>query len=179
MSTHDTTLLRPLTLDDIKPGTLVTWMIGDKEVDWGKIVYGPVEKGQEFVVNWKEDGLIIHALSSATTKNLHLTPLAWVEDKPVYPGDVLYGKWEGLKKDGYGITGVNPDGLLMDTRGIVIVSDNADLTWTPPKTKTKTKHQAWVNLYPGGTACAHSSEAEANARAGSARIECRLIEWES
>ncbi len=174
MSTHDATLLRPLTLDDIKPGTLVTRLIGDKEVDWGEIVYGPVEKGQEFVANWKEDGLVVHSLTSATTKNLHLTPLAWVEDKPVYPGDVLYGKWPDAEKGGYVVGDTLARGrFLTDDKGIVLTDSVERLTWTPPKAK----HQAWVNLYPDGTACAHSSEAEANRHATLDRDECRLIEW--
>lgn len=176
MSKHDLNLLRPLTLDDIKPDTIVTWVVGDKEVDWGEIVYGPTEKGQEFVANWKEDGLVVHSLTSATTKNLHLTPLTWVEDKPVYPGDVLYGKWPDAEKGGYVVGDTLARGrFLTDDKGIALTDNIERLTWTPPKTK----HRVWMNLYPDGGFVIYDNETAANSHAGLTRIECRMIEWES
>lgn len=55
----------------------------------------------------------------AKSSNLRMAPLAWVEGRPVYKGDVLYGKSSGRK--------YTADG-----------SENTlDFTWTPPKPKTK------------------------------------------
>ena len=176
MSKHDLNLLRPLTLDDIKPGTIVTWVVGDKEVDWGEIVYGPTEKRQEFVANWKEDGLTVHSVTSADMKKVRLTPLAWVEDKPVYPGDVLYGKWPDAEKGGYVVGDTLARGrFLTDDKGIALTDNVERLTWTPPKTK----HRVWMNLYPDGSCGVYSTEEHANARVVSRQTVRRLIEWES
>ena len=174
MSTHDLNLLRPVTLDSIKPGILVTRLVGDKEVDWGEIVYGPTEEEQEFAVHWKVDGLVAHSFISAATTNLRLTPLAWVEDKPVYPGDVLYGKWPHAEKGGYVVGDTLTRGrFLTDDNGIALNTAIERLTWTPPKTK----HQIWVNLYPDGTCATYTSEALADYHSIPGRSECRLIEW--
>lgn len=121
--TKDLSLLRPLTLDDIKPGTKVTWLRGGKEV-------------------------------------------AWVEGKPVYPGDVLYhGKTQYIASS----SAFEPNEYLGGGMSY------KNLTWTPPKTT----HRAWLNLYPDGNAFAYDDEITANSHAGSDRSECRMIEWES
>ena len=44
--------------------------------------------------------------------HLYLVPLCFVEGKPVYVGDTLYGKWPRPEKDGYKITGKDNYGLV-------------------------------------------------------------------
>lgn len=176
MSKHDLNLLRPLTLDDIKPGTLITWVGNINFGETGEIVYGPAGKKQDFVVNWKEDRLVIHRPGSDYPR---LTPLTWVEDKPVYPGDVLwYKRFKGCKATAIGPhTYCESGGIeyLDGNDGKKYSADAAAFTWTPPKTK----HQVWLNLYPDGSCGVYSTEEHANARVVSPQTVRRLIEWES
>ena len=110
-------------------------------------------------------------------KRMRMKPLAWVEGKPVYKGDVLYKLGErfevfGIKKitDGTEFLILRKDGLNTE------YADNCRgyLTWNQPKVK----REGWVNVYGVGDAFIYSTEREANDRASDDRITCVRIEWE-
>lgn len=60
---------------------------------------------------------------------LYLVPLGFVEDKPVYVGDTLYGKWPHPEKGGYKITGKDNYGLVSNF-GSIENSAIDELSWT-------------------------------------------------
>lgn len=89
---------------------------------------------------------------------VYLKPLGYVENQPVYEGDVLY--WNdnstrpGLEKH---IRRVNDKGrfLGITTKGGELLYSGGDisaecLTWTKPKTKVK--KEGWINIYPNSYA---------------------------
>lgn len=130
------------------------------------------------------------------SSDFRMQPLCWIENRPVYPGDVLY--W-GSSTGNVGSKFVVGSKMLCDGKilagestllnNTIMGADGksglrpADLTWTPPKTK-KTY---WVNIYNddptnenGVWGYKHTSKEAANIASsfGDRRIACVLIEVE-
>ena len=123
---------------------------------------------RSFVCGPDADGDIVITNSEgvfflASQNNWKITPLCWVEGKPVYPDSVLYGKHTGqqyLGKD---------------------IGDTSAYIWQ----KLKQKKTGWINIYrpiwdeviarPVGI---YSTKEKADAFADTHRVACSQIEWE-
>ena len=103
--------------------------------------------------------------------DLRMKPLCWVEDKPVYVGDMLYCPGGGHML----VSGISSDKLLMDG-GFRIHPDGC--SWTKPGRKVQ-KH-GFINMYQnglcGGKVFSCETEAEIGAMPG--RVACIEIHWE-
>lgn len=174
-------LLRPFDLEAAKAGAKITDGTftfsfvaeagddGDMAVrfDWGNIALLPVDRAR-------------------------MVPLAWVEGKPVYPGDVLYWNatsgYPGYRftaENFYSVSGII-SGSSVTASGAALLGGCmpvAELTWTPPKVKK----EGWVNVYPkngmskgmpvtGGQIL--PTKAVADNEAFDSRVACVRIEWE-
>lgn len=108
----------------------------------------------------------------------HMAPLAWVEGKPVYKGDVLYPTLGS--KDEFRVTGF-VDGCLVATNWHF---NPSALTWNPPKVK----REGWIVTSRGdATNCVITkaiwpTEADAKAAASVGKLltnpRITRIEWE-
>lgn len=135
---NDYTLLRPFDLEAAKRGEAMVSNTNDLPRFY---VAGPDEIGKVcFDVN---SGI----LDLMHQSQLRMAPLAWVEGKPVYKGDVLYYKDDGetstadsIRSNGKLVVRVPNMGLCSEETGT--------LTWTPPKPTTKqVKLLAWRSIY--------------------------------
>lgn len=111
---------------------LATARVGDKvlglapgsviAVHCGRIVFG-----------W--DSGKVNSFTESDDHIIYLAPLAWVEDRPVYLGDVLYVKEWVDRPTAYRVIAADKDGFLWDEHGNQLL--NTDLTWTKPVTTIK------------------------------------------
>ena len=117
-------------------------------------------------------------LYTARGSLLGMAPLAWVEDKPVYKGDVLYSKISPH----YGKAAEYHDGwLVLNTGSITYRSQVAAFTWTKPKRK----REGWINIFPSliiddaiaYSSAVYSTSEEADENASPTRIDCIKITW--
>lgn len=162
-------LLRPFDLEAAKAGAKIT--------DMGMIEHAfAAEAGPDgnMAVRDPQGNVFVMDLSEA-----RMVPLAWVEGKPVYPGDVLYQNTPSLPGARTVVSGT-AEGIvdhLGNWNGI------AHLTWTPPKVKK----EGWINLYSkkgmskgmpvtGGQIL--PTKAVADNEAFDGRVACVRIEWE-
>lgn len=115
---------------------LATAQVGDKVLgfDPGEVI---ALHRDRVVFGW-ENGRV-NSFTARDDHAIYLAPPAWVEDRPVYAGDVLYGKWPGNQPAGYKVVGADEDGLIWDDNGRrSLLTDNMDdLTWTKPVTTIK------------------------------------------
>lgn len=96
-------LLRIAEKKDIKPGVKVVCSSGDE----GLVLAAPNSR-QQFAVEWEgldgAGGMMIHREVEFPCDDLRLAPRSWVEGKPAYDGDRLYGlvckQWGTAKKGG-------------------------------------------------------------------------------
>lgn len=107
---------------------------------------------------------------------LRMSPLCWVEGRPVYKGDVLYSDKHGKGviveatdfNGGYAIefehTKISIEALYFQNR----------LTWTPPKVK----RDGWMNCYKNGENSVYPTKERADRSADYSRVACIRIEWE-
>lgn len=175
-------LLRPFDLEAAKAGAKIT--------DMGMIEHAfAAEAGPDggMAVRDPQGNVFVMDLSEA-----RMVPLAWVEGKPVYPGDVLYWN-DNSTKPGSKFTAGNrvlPEGLVMGssttTKGATFTYGGmyaAQLTWT----LLKVKKEGWINVYPANGAsqgapicggCVHATKEKADRDAILDRIACIHIEWE-
>lgn len=129
-------LLRQFDIEAAKRGDMLCNLTGD--VGW-KYVAGPDCDGKIVTIHI-ETGLLI---GPYLPKEFRMAPLAMVEDKPVYSGDVLYSKYKPsspLSVDGL----VDKDLLALkpsDAEHLCHVSVQW-LSWTPQKVKK----QGWINI---------------------------------
>ena len=153
----DLTLLRPFDLEKAMNGELLTNIYND-------IVYkclGYSKRERKLVIQCisssKYDVVdIIFDINEYGLTGLRMNPLGWVENKPVYPEDVLY--WnnntydKGTKfvakkyfKEG-AIAGYAyfPDGTKCEDENAWTKVEH--LTWNKPKIKKSKK--IWINIYP-------------------------------
>lgn len=166
----DYSLLRPFNLEAAKRGEKIC---NNRDTKSYTYLSGPTNIGEyafEMI-----DGRIF--VAENTTGDWKMAPLAWVEGKPVYRGDVL---WHTGRKCTVIVDHADEFGHIHeedDYGGDFIIN----LTWQKPKTK----REGWVNVYPNrGQAHFHKSKEAADAcattadccidpdRAACVRIEC-------
>ena len=160
----NTNLLRRANPADLKVGDPVVDIDGDTAT-----LIAPLHPDTgEFVLSYKDDR---GYFTFVPGDDVYLAPLCWVENKPVYPGDVLYGKSANIRKplvvegtpENWGCR--YPDGSFCDFR-------EGELTWTSPK------REAWLNVYPEALAYYYPTKEEADSNATPRRLACIRIEWE-
>ena len=108
-----------------------------------------------------------------------LTPLCWVEGKPVYAGDTLYSKESKNCYTVEGFSGGTACCKHLDLGAFYVIPGN--LSWDKPKT-AKT---GWINLYRAGAnslvalaSNVYNSEEDADESQSANRISCIQISWE-
>lgn len=158
--------LKDFDMDMFKNGTKII-------NEWGAIASYVADNASEIVVQAETNSnLNFTVLEKSQLKryNFKMLPLFFVEDKPVYPGDVLYDTeneehWHFTPGDEY------PESYA------------EYLTWNKPKVKK----EAWVNLYKTSMSCAgvdvgsvYSNEDKAKNGAVDKKsyIKTIRIEWE-
>lgn len=175
MSDKDYSLLRPFDLEAAKRGDSI---VGKDDGEKRSFVTGPDKHGY-FVVE-SADGFYRFGKSC----DYRMAPLAWVEGKPVYKGDVL---WHSLKGK-FVVAGIFEEnkghscGPSFSVDGYYAGLLAYACTWTPPKVK----REGWVNVYGYQRPChIHATEELANQGAMQAcgmidqnRLACIRIEWE-
>lgn len=136
----DYSLLRPFDLEKAKQGEPICWYLNS-----GLVRFIGITLKQE-VVYENQDGFLCYA----TSNKIKMAPLCWLEDKPVYEGDILYRKLPGTNE----IQELTAQ-CIEETYGDVFIqfglcnAEYADnrrqcLYWTKPKQKK----QGWINVYP-------------------------------
>lgn len=183
-------LLRHLEVGNIAPGTRITWIGESNRGDTG-VILTHIGKNDDFVIHWDDNVFTVRDIDEYTNKNLRLSPLAWVQNKPVYKGDTLYWYMSGIKKPVKFVVGKH--GILKGTDGILqgvsYVPDGqifgeegssgiylTQLLWAPNEKKT---HRVWINLYPFGMVYVHKTKELAEQNAGNDLLDTRCIEWEA
>lgn len=173
----DYSLLRPFDLEAAKRGEKL--LNGSGSGDERSYVDGP-DYFEVVCVKGKEGGLYLNSIHE-----MKMYPLAWVEGRPVYKGDVLY--WNTQSSDsGSKFTAT---GFLEEPNyiaGVSLLSDGdrlgedglsgmrpENLTWQKPKTK----REGWMNLYESGENYVYPTKLRADSQATFARIGCIRIEW--
>lgn len=168
-------LLRPFDLEAAKAGAKIT----DKtEIE--HTFAAEAGPDGDMAVRDPQGNVFVMDLSEA-----RMVPLAWVEGKPVYPGDVLYRP--GIVTGPLVVAGCarsgDEDFLYFEGNGGSVFADNRNLTWTPPKVKK----EGWINVYSTSLASnarprfvgnVHPTKSCADFDAGEDRIACVRIEWE-
>ena len=175
-------LLRPFDLEAAKCGDLLT--DSEDRCRWSYVA-GP-DARNEYVMLIEGDAPNKGEFTyPSRAEEFRMAPLAWVEDKPVYPGDVLYwsgrlGVESGAKFTARSSGGGFIRGETLFADGIRIAYEQSEgmlpesLTWTPPKQKK----EMWVNVYPAGDGCGHPTKEKADQVASSGRIACVRLEYE-
>ena len=82
---HNCKLLRPVKFKDVQVGDVLV-LKDSSPTSKSSVTY----KSKDFVVLRFSDGSEGTCYRSRLESDCELAPLCWVEDKPVYPGDVLY-----------------------------------------------------------------------------------------
>lgn len=167
-------LLRPVDLEAAKCGEKIC---DEKAEQFFTYAAGPSSE-KEYIFNDLLGRFVI-----ATTpegNGWRMAPLAWVEGRPVYKGDVLYVTVDNPNcatvKAGskfYVVSKGNDEGNLYNSEWYI---NKRYLTWQKPKTK----REGWVNLSTRYT-CSNPYYTKEEADFGvdeSMRIACIRIEWE-
>ena len=132
----DYNLLRPFDPEAAKFGDALIDIGGDE----CSFVAGPHSITGEVVVEFSDIGFIL-----CRSHEISMAPLCWVEGKPVYKGDVLYGKWDSASPTGYVIGGVGGDGIPIHERSGCPLSDTLDkITWSKSNEKREVKLLAYL-----------------------------------
>lgn len=134
----DYSLLRPFDLEKAKAGEAICYY---QDGTHREFITGPDDHGY-FVIK-SQDGWF----RFGKHEDYRMAPLAWVEGKPVYKGDVLYGT-AGLHKDRlatikclYSDDAIGIEWVDSDTANALI----HNLTWTPPKKTREVKLLGWLS----------------------------------
>lgn len=132
--TFDYTLLRDLDKQLLKPGDSIIW-----KVTGGFVTYlGGPDRFNHVAVELST--VKSSKISLEPASHFCMPPLAWVEGKPVYEGDMLYDKRFSENTDGVVIDGSFGNRLTANER----IFKTEELTWTKPKVKKS----GWVVLFP-------------------------------
>ena len=127
-------------LGRLRKYNLATAQVGDKVLglDPGKVI--AIHCGR-VVFGWDKGNVNSYVVEH--THCIYLAPLAWVEDRPVYAGDVLYANWLGADPSGYAAVGATNNGLTVhqveQSRCSIPDFDMRldAFTWTKPVTTIK------------------------------------------
>jgi hypothetical protein len=169
MMEKDYSPLRPFDLEAAKRGDAICWS-GNGSFP-GKYLAGP-DKANEIAFQDSDGDLYV-----AHTEKFAMAPLAWVEGRPVYRGDVLWCRFGNR----HVIVKVDGDQVWFESETWL---DRKELTWTPPAVK----RHGWVNIYPknenrfdeavANSGGVYASKDDADRRNHGTRIACVRIEWD-
>lgn len=136
----DYSLLRPATLEYVKAGGKICWHDGDAGVE---CFVTSDDKAILYIPRICNSELLDCRVKEYFEKYIRQAPLCFVEGKPVYKGDVLYGI--GACSDLMYIVKEYIDGAIYteENETNAYCEGIENLTWTKPVTKKK----YWVNLY--------------------------------
>lgn len=157
-------LLRPFDIEAAKRGDPVKWF--DQDVRWlGLSVH---QENRDFAQN-----IVEHpgGLSYVRDEELRMAPLAWIEGRPVYKGDVL---WHRVNEETVVVDEVDGKKVKKNTG---CWRDIEYLTWERPKVK----REGWLNIYRGhetGGKVYDTKDGADIASSGYTRLTCVRIEWE-
>lgn len=161
----DLNLLRPFNLELAKAGEPITTAKGN----WCRFI--GVLSSSKVVV---EDNYNSYTFEQS---NLRMAPICWIEDKPVYKGDILYIKDINQTDIVVGIHPNREEFLSFKETG-ACYKDNRNnlLSWTKPKQKK----QGWINCYRENINSAYwyKTKEIADQMAGTTRIACVIFEYE-
>lgn len=129
-------LLRPFDLEAAKAGEAICSSDGDAPTNW--FVHCGV-----LYIEWVDEHERFVSFNSSGFSNWRMAPLAWVEGKPVYPGDVCYGLHNHHAYTATIDLWVPENGELFSVMSI----NMRDLTWEKPKTTKQVKLLAWFDGY--------------------------------
>lgn len=157
MTEKDYSLLRPFDLEAAKDGAEICYELGCPTEFIG-------------VLNQDKPGYVLtkdqnHVLFSSTNRKiLRLSPLCWVEGKPVYPDTPMEREDNGwpVKWSVDGSAWLDDAGNWSDER------DGFKIQWPRPKPVKR-----WINIYPN---TGHSTKAAADQAEVIGRIACIEIE---
>lgn len=164
---RDYSMLRPFDLAAAKAGKQICYFDGElaKQV---------MINEKEIAIDFESEGICLFC-GELSTKNLRMAPLFWLEDKPVYTGDVVYlqkcDKRDGQARIIYSVVGLQ---VWFDSG--TNVPDSSYITWKKPKTK----REGWINVYTnytGGEIYLTQEDARNGAMDGSV-IDTIKITWE-
>lgn len=181
--TKDYSLLRPFDLEAAKAGEIVQWYQDNSTLEY----IGPsTSLGEAGCFKWLSGEDTTGTYEGYKAEQLRMAPLAWVEGKPVYKGDILY--WN--KKSSYPgavftvgskiIYGTLISGKTVMPDGTVYPDDNEsgmlaiNLTWNKPKVKKS----GWMNCYEHNGNCVYPTKTRADLYALPSRTTCIEIFWE-
>lgn len=123
----DYSMLRPFDLEAAKAGEPIIWGYSTAAVFLGESINkrNVGGRGEQFRIEH------VSGLSYAYADDLKMAPLAWVEERPVYKGDVLYSR---------DIAGNVEKHVIHSANGSSLWSDNGKvpafgITWQKPKVK--------------------------------------------
>ncbi len=170
-------LLRPFDLEMAKDGNP---MVSDYEKNELVYVAGPHVDTEEIVVEYVAGYLIYYA------KDLRMSPLCWLHEKPVYKGDKL---WSLSYKQWVVVTGTHMDSdgdlfLDFDNDGDYWISGPSELFdpietrlfWDKPKPKVE--KGGWLNIYGMGDCALHPTLDAAEKAKGRGCVATIEVEWE-
>ena len=138
----DYSLLRPFDLEKAKQGEPILTYLGSTCT-----FVGPLSNSVIAIEDPTELG---KAYSYAST-SLRMAPLFWLEDKPVYKGDILYRKLPGTNEiqelTVQSIENCTEDPFIrfeQENQAEYVDNRRQCLYWNKPKQKK----QGWINVYP-------------------------------
>jgi len=168
MTDKDYSLLRPFDLEAAKSGEKLIWLKEPCAL-LGESINKPNRP------NLGAQYCIEHAsgLSYATSNDLSMAPLCWLEGKPVYKGDILRNKLSGTV---FVVDIYDDEHDAFSSKSSILFFHSRNFTWTKPVTMVK--REGWVNIYKGACASKYESKELADTAASHQRIACIRIEWE-
>lgn len=165
----DYSLLRPFDLEAAKRGEKICWHEdGDTAVE----VFFPKQGGVIPVFSGNDQCGIF---TDADYYALKMSPLAWVEGRPMYKGDKLWHTGRNFFVVIQDRNGSNEN--VCDFPGHIspLFANDEYLTWTKPKQK----REGWVNIYKDSTeAYIHQDRKSVDENSDECRVACLRIEWE-
>lgn len=169
--TKDYSLLRPFDLEAAKHGEPIM----EIDFSWPIIFCGTTTNGQVIFVEYSDK-----SGGNQEVDDTRMAPLAWVEGKPVYKGDVLYQYYaQDHKNRLVTISNIFTNGIgnyLTFTEGgnWAMDGNTSKLTWNKPKVKKS----GWMNSYESGENYVYPTKDRADAMATHSRKACIEILWE-
>lgn len=164
----DYSLLRPFDLEAAKLGEKICYF---EDGQLATFVGLSDQDDDDLCVRWEEtlNGVMKDKYAMIQITLFRMAPLAWVEGRPVYKGDVLYGL--GNEKSGI----AKEFGVFFDNGGRCgWHEDHLGFTWQKPKTK----REGWVNVYRFNAVELFNDKESADKNAASDRFDCVKITWE-
>lgn len=167
----DYSLLRPFDLEKAKQGEPICWYLNSMVV-----LFVGISINKEVVYKNQDDFICF-----TNADKIKMAPLCWLEDKPVYKGDILYRKLPGTNEiqelTVQSIEKCTEDPFIrFEQENQAEYADNRrkNLSWTKPKQKK----QGWINVYPARYCYWWTSKEEADSAARRHRISCVPFEYE-